>query len=499
MFTFSNFQQLKPAFTPPLSKDYKVFVNGEEIPVYTCRISAYPFNVWWQGHQRDLSQSEIVSFVNLISDEEIKIEVEPLTKTAFNRIMLKPYSKGVKVEKVGNRVAFTLTLNGGYALELDDYHALLYIFNNKPVPCENPENYTYYFGAGTHFAGKIILHSNESIFIDKDAFVYGNIFAENAENISILGNGIFDDSTEERVAPHCYEAYTNGNVKFYNCKNIKIQGVGWTNSAVWCVNIFHCENVEIDGINVFGQWRYNTDGIDVVNSKKVTIKNSFVHSFDDTIVVKGIDNFAQQNCEDILTENCTLWCDWGKTLEIGFETHALEYKNITFKNCDILRGGNTVCDIQNGDCAFVHDVVFEDIRVELENFYTQEELQESDDAVYTKQNTLAIPFIFFVRVARFRNAYTSLSSKEWSPYLRAENDPLFASVQNITVKNIQVYADEKLMQLPKKDLLLIGLFNEINAHYANFTVENVYLNGEPVISEDFTVISDVKEKVLKIL
>ena len=31
-------------YTEPISGDYKVYVNGQEIPVYTCRISAYPFN-----------------------------------------------------------------------------------------------------------------------------------------------------------------------------------------------------------------------------------------------------------------------------------------------------------------------------------------------------------------------------------------------------------------------------------------------------------------------
>lgn len=167
MFEYSIFQHqckdLKFPYEVPMSEDYKVFVNGTEIPVYSCRISAYPFNTWWPGHQRPFAQSEAASYVNLISDEEIEIVVEPLTKTAYERIMIKPYAKNVSYRKEGEKIIFSLKENGGYILELDDYHGLLYIFNNKPCPCEAPENITHYFGKGVHFPGKIVLHSNESI------------------------------------------------------------------------------------------------------------------------------------------------------------------------------------------------------------------------------------------------------------------------------------------------------------------------------------------------
>ena len=53
MFDYSVFKHDFPLGFPyvaPISPDYKVFVNGQEVPVYTCRVSAYPFNTWWPGH-----------------------------------------------------------------------------------------------------------------------------------------------------------------------------------------------------------------------------------------------------------------------------------------------------------------------------------------------------------------------------------------------------------------------------------------------------------------
>ena len=484
MVTYSTFKHewTKSIFSCdiPNSKDYKVYVNGEEVPVYTCRISKYPFNTWWPGHQRPINQTDLVSYVNLVADEEVKIEVEPLTKTAYERIMVKPYSKGVETEKVGNRIVFTLKENGGYVFELDDYHNLLYIFNNKPVVCENPKMVTYYFGKGVHFPGKITLKSNESIYVDKDALVYGCVFAENAENLHIYGNGIFDDSGEERFSEHCYEPYTNGNIKFYDCKNVKIEGVGFTNSAIWCVNLFHCFDVTIDGINVFGQWRYNTDGVDIANSQRIVMSNSFIHSFDDTITIKGIDRYAfESNC-DMLFENCILWCDWGRTCEIGFETNCLEYKNIIFRNCDILRGGCIACDIQNGDCAEVHHITFEDIRLELETFYTPEQMQETQSMTYQFESQQGHSSLVSIQNNRFRNDYAFLGADQGSPYEIEIGDKRFASVHHITVRDLRVICDEEyLKKIPQDKIVCIGVFNYIDSsEYSNIKIENVFLNGK---------------------
>jgi len=419
----------------------------------------------------------------------VKIAVEPLTKSAYKKVMVKPYSKGVEIKKAGGRVEFALKTNGGYVFELDDYHNLLYIFNNKPVVCEDPDKVTYYFGKGVHFPGKITLKSNESIYVDKDALVYGCIFAEDAENLHIYGNGIFDDSGEERFSEPCYEPFTNGNIKFYDCKNIKIEGVGFTNSAIWCVNFFHCFDVEMDGINVFGQWRYNTDGVDIMNSQRITMKNSFIHSFDDTITIKGIDRYAFESNADMLFENCVLWCDWGRTCEIGLETNCLEYKNITFRNCDILRGGSAACDIQNGDCAEVHHITFEDIRLELETFYTPPVLQETQTKTYQRVNEQDHSAAIAISNPSFRKEYAFLVGDKASPYALQIGDKRFASVHHITAKNLQVICDENYFEKRAKGkAVYIGIHNDIDTtEYADIIIENIVLNGKRLSLDEMEI------------
>ncbi len=461
-------------YQEPISDEYSVKLNGQEIPVYTCRISKYPFNRVWPGVQRPTDQTELASFVNIVSDEELELEVT--VKVGYERILIKPYSKGVKFTDDNGRIRFTLKENGTYVLQADSYHHTLYIFNGKPIAEPKLEDVTYYFGPGVHMPGKIVLNDNESVYVDKDALVFGCIFAEGAKNIRIFGNGLLDDTAEGRISEHCYEPYTNGNVKFYDCKNLRIDGVLLRNSAIWCVNIFHCSDVVINDVKVFGQWRYNTDGVDIVNSRDVTLKNSFIHSFDDTITLKGIDRYVEDNNENILIENCVVWCDWCRTLVVGIESSCRRFRNVVFRNCDVIKSGWIVLGIENGDFAEISDVLFEDIRVEYNSFDTEEIHQESDEMVYPADAKIHYPRLINISNEQLRN----LSNLEiWGMPLgfpegvdtEAEGN---RCVHDVAFRNITVYYDEKLPKVDGKFRVSAKAKNYVEgARFYNLVAENV--------------------------
>lgn len=462
----------------PLSEDYRVFANGEEIPVYTCRISRHSFNIWWQGHQRSLDQSMICSYVNLVGDEEVALEIK--AEKPHKRVILKPYSKGIEPVEKDGIISVKLKENGYYVLELDGHEGLLYIFYSAPIARPDPESVTHYFGPGIHYPRRIDLKSGDRVYIDKDALVYGCLFARGAEDVEIFGNGILDDSGEERFNKHCYEDYTVGNMKFYDCKNLRIRGVGMKNSAIWCLNLFHCFDVSVEDVKIFGQWRYNTDGIDICNCQDISIKNSFVHSFDDTVTVKGILRYQNTSNKNIHVEGCTLWCDWGKTCEIGIETACLEYDNISFVNCDILRAGNTACDIANGYTAHVHNIRFENIRVEYNSFDTPEQIQETDDAVYTRRNEVAVPSLIIIHNNKFSGSETEFEA--FSGNAIGERS---AWVTDIACKDITVYYDDGVPLTDGKPTVTVTLCNSReDTRFENIAIENIVCNGKRLGKED---------------
>ena len=118
-----------------------------------------------------------------------------------------------------------------------------------------------------------------NIDVDVDAVVFGSFYAVNASDIRIWGRGTIDGSQLKRGS--------GSGLGFSNCNNIKIEGIVLRDPAMWCCALFGCTDVEIDNVKIVGQWRYNSDGIDVVNSSRVRVRNCFVRSFDDALVSRA--------------------------------------------------------------------------------------------------------------------------------------------------------------------------------------------------------------------
>ena len=228
-----------------------------------------------------------------------------------------------------------------------------------------------YFGPGVHRPGKITLESNQTIYLAGGAVVYGAIEAHGASNIRILGRGILDTSGFEK-----HQA--GGCIRLAKCQNVVIDGVILRDPNVWCLSTFFCSHVSISNVKLIGLWRYNSDGIDICNSQDVTIRDCFIRSFDDSIVIKGVSQ-GNDPVRKILAERCVIWNDWGRALEIGAETAAPEMADLVFRDCDIIRTTVVAMDIQHGDRAAVKDVLFENIRLEVDDVNWKCQIQNGRD------------------------------------------------------------------------------------------------------------------------
>lgn len=477
---------------------FEILINGVPLKAEFARISSMPFNTPWPGHQRDKSQTEESGFISFESDETVILEVK--TDKIIEKAVVRPLSKNVKVEIVAeNTVRFELTKIWSYVLEINGLHNPLHIFFNPvkdfKADAENEMKQgrkVYFFGKGVHNIGNLEIESHSTVTIDAGAVVYGNISAFSAEDVKINGYGVLDGSCEIRTNETLlipvirnsddstffendkkkFDTFMNetaclkGLLRFYFSKNINCEGIILRDSSTFCVIPAACDNVTIDNIKTIGMWRYNSDGIDIFNSADITVKNCFLRNFDDVMVIKGIVGWDNRNNENITVDNCVLWCDWGAVCEIGAETLAPEYKNIVFKNCDLLYdAAGAMMRIQHFNSSDIYNVRYENMHCEFRYDQMNSTLQTSENQVYEYKQGTYQPYIL------------DLTYREANLFCR-NNKNIKGKMHNIEFNNIYLHFEEGMITLPQ-----IHLFGLSEKHSVNdIKLENFYINGKKVES-----------------
>jgi len=372
-----------------LSEDFTVTVAGQAAPVYVCRVSAMPFNQVWPGYQRPIDQTELASFVYW--DMTAPVDVEVVSQRPIESVAVRPTARGIKPQVEGNRIRFHLDAPQQLTVEVNGWHKALHVFANPPAVAAVDPNAAgvRYFGPGIHRPGRMTLQSNETVYLACGAVVYGCIEATDATNIKILGPGILDSSELERyfglTDESKYLDNFGGCIHLVRCANVTIDGPILRDPPLWCLSAFNCSEIQIAHTKLIGLWRYNADGIDLCNSRNATVRDCFVRSFDDSLVVKGLSYYKDVPISNILFERCVVWNDWGRALEIGAETATPELSQVTFRDCDVVRTAEIAMDVQHGDRAAVHDVTFERIRFEVDDVNYAPQIQNGRDATYTGQ------------------------------------------------------------------------------------------------------------------
>ena len=423
--------------TPDPGKDrfngsgYAVSVNGESVKAYTCRVSAVPFNQVWDGYQRPVDQTEIAFMALWDQPESGPAEVEVTVRQPITSVRINPSWAGVEPRVEGQKVSFSLTGTEprNLTLEVNGPHNALHLFACAPevdVPAEG--SVTYYYGPGIHRPGRIKLQSGARVYLAPDAVVFGSFYAVNASDIRIWGRGTIDGSQLKRGS--------GSGLGFSNCSNVKIEGVVLRDSPMWCCALFGCTDVEIDNVKIVGLWRYNADGIDVVNSSRVRVKDCFVRSFDDALVVKGLTQnsgepetvfIGDRPVEDVTFERCVVWCDWGRGMCIGAETFAPSISNVVFRDIDVIRTTDVFMDILHGNKAAVSDITFENIRAGIDDHTPEPVFQTEKGQVYADPNRGYVPRLMSI----------SIAPNGWLP------DGTLGTVDRVTYKNVTVYGGKR--------------------------------------------------------
>ena len=200
---------------------------------------------------------------------------------------------------------------------------------------------------GIHVSGTLILKDNVKLLLEKGTVLRGSnnfqdysndafIFAKDANNIAIEGEGIIDgddcinpNGEEGFRGPHC--------IKFVNCTKITIKGIQIEKSANWAVNLRSCTKGIVENVSIRG----GHDGLHTRFCSDFKVSNCDFRTGDDAFAGNDNQNFEISDCK--INTSCN-----------GFRMGC---NNLKISRCQIWGPGEYQHKIQKRNnmlAAFVH-------------------------------------------------------------------------------------------------------------------------------------------------
>lgn len=408
------------------------------------------------------------SMVYFDSDEPVEVEVTINSKN-ISTVDIRPKRLHINPVIASSHV-FTFVMDQPKKISVEvngDIYDNLQIFARSPEvdPITGPSANVTYYGPGYHLlTGRQVLQTGQTMYIAGGAFVeidlQGNasldshIFAQSKSSITIRGRGVI-----YMPGPSYGEVHGPQGIRLLGCSNVRIEGItllkqsrGWTNDAEDCWYAVYADL----GIITMGR---NSDGIDIVGSQHVVVKDCFVRAGDDALTVKSWT--GDPGMEDVVFQDCVAWNDiTSHPIEIGFELRAPEVKDITFRNIDIIHSNGQspytsdfgTIDISHGDGATLRNILFENIYVENIHYTGSNPYKLVSGSIVYDSNWSLLPGDENRgegRNIRFKNIfYTGSAASGMSGY---NNDHTF---DGVTFENF--YYNNQLATTPAQANLSVG-------------------------------------------
>lgn len=340
--------------------DTQVSVNGKECYVYDTNVNHT--RQWVGNYLPPISRTPVTYF----DFEGTVVVTVTVPDRALDCVTISPlsYQLNPTVDKKAHTVSFIIDTPDTYTLTFDDSpERALHIFAN-PLETDIPDftdEKVIYVGPGEWNIQSISMESGQTLYIAGGAVIHGIVNGNFVDHVKVMGRGILDCSA--------YEGWKGTTayipLKFDNCSDITLQDVIVLNANAWVCQANESKNGVIDGIKIISP-RPNGDGITLQSCENYQIKNCFVRTWDDSLVVKNYGSSSK----DITFSNMQLWTDLAQSMEVGYETNKGNQKNatlqnVTFENITVLNNFHKpVISVHNADDAAVSAITFRNITVE---------------------------------------------------------------------------------------------------------------------------------------
>ena len=430
-------------------------------PLFVYETSVNNTHKWRNDYKPSRSKAPVASFDFEGGAVTMKITVNDPGEEGLGDVVVRPLAYGIRPEVEGNEITFRIDQPDIYTVEYGGSAMnAMHIFANAidhDAPTASTETVKY-IGPGAWDIETMILEDGMEVYISGGAVVRGVMLGNEVSNVKVGGHGFLDGSHHDSWLLINNTAYVPVNLN--NCTDIDISGIALLDPNAWCVNIYNCDNVELDNVKIITA-RPNGDGITIQSSRDVTVKNSFIRSWDDSLVVK---NYASEKGTDsarVTFDNCQVWTDLAQSMEVGYETNKggkvkPTISDVTFRNITVLHNFHKpVMSIHNADDCAVSGIRYSNIVVE-------DASMGKGDA---EKNAQLIDM--------------TIAASSWS------STTVRGTISDVSFDGVYVLDGDDMIDFIEGNFCPIRIEGADGEHLcSDITVNDLFLKGEPVTDEN---------------
>ena len=254
-----------------------------------------------------------------------------------------------------------------------------------------PSNVTFYLARNSIL--RALVNGNlypcvPSMTTDTGPCDYPFVLIDHGENISIVGEGQIEGGANNPPG-HLVKSYRSDSYTFVpidwnlehcspgSCRpkliivrySSMIQFVNLTiaNSPLWTHTIIESEHVLFDNVTIIGDRRWpNNDGIDLINSRNVIIRNSNISTGDDCIAIMS---HGPSDMYNITVENMNLQSTSAGIKIAAFESNSTgNMYDMNFRNIRITDSNRGLCLAPRWGSGIISNILFEEMFIETRFF-----------------------------------------------------------------------------------------------------------------------------------
>jgi hypothetical protein len=330
----------------------------------------------------------------------VSVEITADEKGFWDKgVDIQPWRLGLRPVRDGQTIRFRLA--GPAKLSISrpgdflNHAAMLFLFAGAPPPPlpRDPKIKAYQSGV---YHESLNPKSGETLYLAPGSYFFGSLNLLKVENVKILGRGTIvydgpqdpnnDEGWMQKPDWHCVGAL--------EAHNVEIDGLTCiVRSRTWSIQMKDSTGFVYDDLRVIGgnPGNANQDGMDWLGGGDAVVRNAFIRSSDDVLVMQGNwDGYTDadmlrpgHDVRNILIEQSVLSTSISNIVRTGWPRKIFNSGNFTLRDSDILHGGIGACGQTyalfgmwgaNGARGIHSDYKFENLF--LDNWYSLAQMEQ---------------------------------------------------------------------------------------------------------------------------